>query len=563
MARGLSRFALTAIIFMVACAGRDRLSQQSTFVDAVPETDTATQAPRGDLMARSEEAVAEPLKVVLPAYTVPPKLGERLRQKYPDYVPPTQADFKVADQRMEVDAKSATMTFSGILRIAGRADEALELSCHFDVTQAPWSCADMYPTDASTAKQRRLQAVANCMGNYMDGRTGLYKCRYLGVRLYVLINGKTRSQLFQREPFQVWRASSGDAQDDVTALPKSTKPQLDKTPPAIPQPKVDQKPTLPPMQPKFTDRLPQDPEAQESGLSEVQNSGEGSEVERLEEPGPTREPVIEEDEFEQAIEDPNASVEVTAPMPVPAPAVGKYSIPGVEKLVPTIGSSVTEQAIGYHHDGNLRNATLLPMKGAGFKCRMDDDRNWGTNLMIDMIEKSAAAVDTKFPHRPPIVIANIAARRGGPLRSAGGSLHKSHQTGLDADIVFPATTPHTQMWNACRTASAKGATVCAKQSSFSSDFDEARFWLLIKEFTCAENHPVIAMFLDKEIKRHMCEYARNIGEDLRPGSCAFKALQALKHEAGHYNHVHVRLRCPGNQYCRNSPVSLASSTGCP
>jgi murein endopeptidase len=85
---------------------------------------------------------------------------------------------------------------------------------------------------------------------------------------------------------------------------------------------------------------------------------------------------------------------------------------------------------------------------------------------------------------------------------------------------------------------------------------------MIKDFTCAKNKPVIAMFLDREIKQHMCEYARKTGEDLSPGSCAFRALQALKHWEGHYHHVHIRLRCPGNHYCMNAAVTLANETGC-
>ena len=47
-----------------------------------------------------------------------------------------------------------------------------------------------------------------------------------------------------------------------------------------------------------------------------------------------------------------------------------------------------------------------------------------------------------------------------------------------------------------------------------------------------------------------------------PDSPAFKALQAMKHEPGHHNHVHVRFKCPGNRDCRDATVSLGRGTGC-
>ncbi|NJL25696.1 MAG: hypothetical protein HC902_11325 [Calothrix sp. SM1_5_4] len=75
---------------------------------------------------------------------------------------------------------------------------------------------------------------------------------------------------------------------------------------------------------------------------------------------------------------------------------------------------------------------------------------------------------------------------------------------------------------------------------------------------------MIAMFVDAEIKRHMCSYVKNkLGKRLDdPSSCEYKTLQAMKHEPGHHNHVHIRLRCPERSHCRDATVSLENGTGC-
>jgi hypothetical protein len=70
------------------------------------------------------------------------------------------------------------------------------------------------------------------------------------------------------------------------------------------------------------------------------------------------------------------------------------------------------------------------------------------------------------------------------------------------------------------------------------------------------------MFLDKNIKGHVCQYAKQQHENLVPGQCGYKSLQVLKDWAGHYNHVHVRFWCPEHHACFNKKVLLGRGTGC-
>jgi murein endopeptidase len=217
---------------------------------------------------------------------------------------------------------------------------------------------------------------------------------------------------------------------------------------------------------------------------------------------------------------------------------------------------VKAQAIGFHNAGTLRNGTTLPASGPGFVCRKRANRNYGTEMTIQLLEGAAGAVEKAYPNKSPFVIANISKQGGGHLCNYG-SCHASHQTGLDVDVAFPSQKHNTDLWSLCSSGR------CKAGAKISDDFDEDRFFLFVKTLVAAKNKPVIAFFIDTQIKKYMCQWARNKGENLSdPDSPAFKALQAMKHEPGHHNHVHVRFKCPGNRDCRDATVSLGRGTGC-
>lgn len=190
-------------------------------------------------------------------------------------------------------------------------------------------------------------------------------------------------------------------------------------------------------------------------------------------------------------------------------------------------------------------------------CRQRANRNFGTDMTIEMLTNAARSVNNG---QSKIVIANISKQGGGRLCNPSGSCHASHQTGLDVDIVFPSTRRVSDMWSLCGANQAR----CHAGSHISDDFDAKRFWKFTKTLTCAKGRPVIAMFVDKRIKSYMCNWVRqNTNEDLSNSeSCAYRTLQAMKHSSGHHNHVHVRFRCPGNRDCRDATVSLGRGTGC-
>jgi penicillin-insensitive murein endopeptidase len=408
------------------------------------------------------------------------KISEPVRQwvarEIPELSLPAQTvAFKVERHQLTINVKTSAMTFTGLLKIPDKADEELELRCSFDKAKS-WVCANMFPTNPKIAAERRLQATANC--------TDLYRCDQIAIELFVMINGKIESQMFQSGHFAIRRASSGDVPEDSGQAP------------------------------------------------------------------PAEERELTPEELNKIVGDPNATVEVEGPIPTPAPIRGEFSIPNIEQLRPDTGAHVASQAIGIHTRGHLKDATQLPKQGPGFAVRSGADRSYGTNLMVDLIQQAAGAMEKTKPNHSPIMVADISQRYGGRLGNRSGNFHLSHQTGLDADIAFPSNKVENDLWPAFAS------------GRMSDKFDEERTWAFISAMTCAEDSPVIAIFIDTGIKQHLCRWAKSRMDISNPSSCAFKTLRALRYSPGHHNHMHVRLRCPGNVECRNATVSLGRTTGC-
>jgi penicillin-insensitive murein endopeptidase len=457
--------------------------QQPVPVAPLTEDDGGTVAP---LLTQDEH------KAEVPAYEMPEILRQRIRSEMPEYfVPSWTSAFQVTAHQLNVNVKNSTMTFTGTLKIPGRADEKFELRCKFDKSQA-WSCSNMFPTDPKVAAERRLQATANC--------ADLYRCDQIGIELFVRINGRTESQMFQSNKFSVRRASSGDV--------------------------ADTEPGTTPVQPRPGGGL-------SGGVPPV-----------------TADEPLTDEELRAILDDSNSAVEITGPIPVPPPTAGEFSIPEIERLRPTMGEGVANQAIGVHSGGRLKDAAQLPKEGPGYAVRSGPDRSFGTDSMVEMIRDAAAAMEKTRPNRPKLMVADIAQKYGGRLSNRSGRYHASHQTGLDADISFPSNHETRDLWPAFT------------GGKISERLDEERLWSFLTAMTCAEQNPVIAIFVDTGIKQHLCRWAKTRTNITDPNSCAFKTLRALKYSPGHHDHMHVRLRCPGNRDCRNATVTLGRSTGC-
>lgn len=598
-----------------------------------PTAEAGVDAPRFETAAPTPEQTQRQLEVdkrlhiedrgqQVSIYQTPVEIRERVREQRPDLVVESGTGFAIEKPFLNISSQTSTMSFSAVLKVTGKADENIELKCAFDKTKSPWSCDNMYPADPAIAAQRRMQATVNCADHYR-WELDSYPCEDVGIRIYVLVNGKRETQLFQTRKFSARVATSGD--EEVEEHKTNLKP-LDSPLPAGPrvQEKPGQQSSLQPIDPISAERpkvektdlepaktpadtpvetplAPIDPisaarpktkptapapevQPEESQPEESQpNSATASQIPLEEEepivfaPLPDEAEELSDDEIAEFFNDPSVALELTPPIPQPKPDTGPNSIPGIEQLQTEIGSDAPNQAQGSHNNGRLQSPTQLPDSSKGdYVCRNHGEKDFGAKIMIDLIQGAARVVKANNANKPPIVVATIAKRSGGCVTTSSGRCHSSHRNGLDVDIAFPSTRNHSDMWPACEASEQtrkvrrmgkmqnRSGTFCNQGGSISSRFDTKRFWELSKSFVCAEGEPVIAMFLDPEIKKHMCNYARNNGGIGGKGTCSYKILRAMKDEPGHFNHVHIRLRCPGNKGCRgqDSIVTLGDGTGC-
>jgi penicillin-insensitive murein endopeptidase len=212
------------------------------------------------------------------------------------------------------------------------------------------------------------------------------------------------------------------------------------------------------------------------------------------------------------------------------------------KVIKSADGKTTGQ-IGY-----LLNATQLPLKGVGFKRIGGADSTWGTGFMISLIENAAAAIGKEVPGLT-VYIGDIAKQFGGYFNPP----HKSHQNGLDADIIFMGATDF--------------STVLDSHHQVTSRFDYEknwRFWQMIVAQRYSDHghvDSIVSMILiAPEIKQALCVWAKANHKIDDPQER--EILRRLRPTEGHDDHFHVRLRCsPYHTSCEKS-YAPPPETGC-
>jgi penicillin-insensitive murein endopeptidase len=196
-------------------------------------------------------------------------------------------------------------------------------------------------------------------------------------------------------------------------------------------------------------------------------------------------------------------------------------------------------SIGAAAHGCLRGAVALPADGPGWQVlRPDNNRFWGTPALIGFLEDFGKYAEPMGS----LLIGDMSLPRGGHMPTG----HASHQTGLDADILFRlADHPLTE----AEREKPDFTSVLVKGKPAPGRWGKAQVTLL----KIAANDPrVERIFVNPAIKRHLCH---TVGADRA-------WLHAVRPWWGHEAHFHVRLRCTaGDQTCEPGPV-IPPGDGC-
>lgn len=190
-------------------------------------------------------------------------------------------------------------------------------------------------------------------------------------------------------------------------------------------------------------------------------------------------------------------------------------------------ASLSALPIGSYAKGCLAGAQRLPKSGPAWEAmKLQRDRNWGHPLLIKFLQRFAAESKERDGW-PGLLIGDMAQPRGGPM--LGG--HKSHQTGLDADIWYkpkPANPlskeERADSWS-IKLAEPYGKKVLA--SNWKPEY--------VKLLKRVVSYPETArIFVHPAVKRALCE---NAGSDRA-------WLRKVRPWWLHNYHFHLRLKCP-------------------
>lgn len=205
-------------------------------------------------------------------------------------------------------------------------------------------------------------------------------------------------------------------------------------------------------------------------------------------------------------------------------------------------SALYAEAIGGYAAGCLKNGVSLPLTGPGYKViRTKRLRYYGHPDLIHYLQ--GLANQTRLAGMPDLYIADLAMARGGPFTSG----HRSHQTGLDADIWFRMANRPISKWE--QDAPKEWALI-----------DEPSYKMLPGRFgpqqlnllRLAASKPEVArIFVNPVIKAEVCKRAAD-----EPW------VAKLRPWVGHFSHFHVRLRCPTNSPDCQPQAPIPPGNGC-
>jgi penicillin-insensitive murein DD-endopeptidase len=202
-------------------------------------------------------------------------------------------------------------------------------------------------------------------------------------------------------------------------------------------------------------------------------------------------------------------------------------------------------AVGGYSAGCLQGAVALRPSGKGYELlHLGRHRGYGHPTMVDYIRRLAGEMQKKKLGR--LLVGDLSQPRGGPTPTG----HRSHQTGLDADLgfVFPATLG--RRLTAAQRESTMPPAVVDLSAGKLNDLWNPRIAELLE---LAASDPVVdRIFVNPIIKRELCSTVPPKSDWLRK----------LRPWWGHHDHFHVRLRCPdGDAECQPQEP-LAPDDGC-
>jgi penicillin-insensitive murein endopeptidase len=184
------------------------------------------------------------------------------------------------------------------------------------------------------------------------------------------------------------------------------------------------------------------------------------------------------------------------------------------------------EVIGSYAAGCVTGAAVLAPRGPGYQImRPSRHRRFGHPGLVRYVERLGRQVAERGWGR--MLVGDLAQPRGGPMASG----HRSHQSGLDADIWLDLLPPGTVLSAAESETRPMRTVVDAARGELDAGRWRPRYGELLR--LAAETPGVERIFVHPVIKQALCR---------QPGPRDW--LARLRPYWGHDAHFHVRLACP-------------------
>ncbi|MFA6238090.1 MAG: penicillin-insensitive murein endopeptidase [Bacteriovorax sp.] len=209
----------------------------------------------------------------------------------------------------------------------------------------------------------------------------------------------------------------------------------------------------------------------------------------------------------------------------------------------------SSEPVGTSTQGALVDGLALPEMGEGYvHMYRESERFWGTSQMINMLEKAAEDIASKYPGLDRLQVEDIGKIDGGDIDG-----HASHENGQDVDLGYYKSD---RIEHDPIAKNQEFADPMVIKGKVSPNFDLERNWELVKALH--RHGDVQKIFIDVVLKNSLCSHAKKIDEY----KSHQQVLRSLRHETNHQDHLHVRIRCPKvAKKCRNQPEP-PKETGC-
>lgn len=199
---------------------------------------------------------------------------------------------------------------------------------------------------------------------------------------------------------------------------------------------------------------------------------------------------------------------------------------------PSPGAS---RAIGGTSAGCLAGGVVMPASRGVRVMRPQRNRHTGHRDLVAFLRALGAAA--RAEKLGTVALGDLSQPRGGPARSG----HSSHQTGLDVDVWYEATTRRGTPDEVMMVDARRGRVARAWR---------ARHRRLVQLAT--SDVRVDRVFVHPILKRDMCQRAR--------GDRGW--LRKVRPWWGHDDHFHVRLACPADDEACTPQGAIADGDGC-